>query len=228
MDEPIRGSDTSKRGIKMIRREIFLMLFLSSFLAAQELEEKTTPQHEFLIAGGTGWSSERSVFNVTAGDVPAEPGFVYYAGYFLNFTDQIAVGSQFYGSFQSIPNVGVTDASSNFRIVTFDLSILHIGLKGRYLFFPPPVQPYLLVAINLVSGSLENKDFGNVSLLGFSVAAAAGFRFKVLESVSFSIQGLTSFGSASFKSNPFTNSTGKDFNPSMTAVTIGVAYHWDS
>ena len=40
------------------------------------------------------------------------------------------------------------------------------------------------------------------------------------------LEGMGSMGTAQWKSQPFTNSTGSDFNPSMVAGTLGFRYAW--
>ena len=202
------------------------VLFLISRLEGQEVNQELMQPHEFTLAFGTASSSEKSAFNLPANDIRVSPSFSFYLGYYYSFTEQIAVGSHIIGYSQTIKGVGVTDASNNFKIVSFDFLPYNIGLQGRYLLLTGTAQPFLSAMINFVGGSLQNNEYGTLTIFGFTAGGTAGVRIFLFESVTISVQGFASFGSASFKDKPFLNSVGKDFDPSMTGVILGAAYHW--
>lgn len=202
------------------------VLFLISRLEGQEINQELMQPHEFTLAFGTASSSEKSAFNLPANDIRVSPSFSFYLGYYYSFTEQIAVGSHIIGYSQTIKDVGVTDASNNFKIVSFDFLPYNIGLQGRYLFLTGPVQPFISAMVNFVSGSLSNNEFGTLTILGFTAGGSAGIRVFLFDSLTLSANGFALFGSASFKDKPFLNSTGKDFDPSMTGLVFGIAYHW--
>lgn len=195
-------------------------------LFAQPPPEPPYLQHEIGLGFGFGSSFESTIFNLPSNDAQGSPSLVFSLIYCYNLDERLALGFQLFGFVQTIKNVGVTDASNNFKIVDFDLEPYNLGVQGRYLLATGNLQPYIFGMLNLVGGSLENKEFGTLSLLGFSAGAGAGLRMFVHETVTIFLQGTGSFGSASFKEKPFLNSTGKEFNPSMLGLTLNAAYHW--
>lgn len=205
---------------------ILYLAMLTSTLSAQEFTQESYQPHEFILAFGMVSSPEKSVFNVPANDVAASPDFSYYAGYYYSLSENLAVGGHIAGYSQTINNVAIIDASSSFKIVSFDLFPYNLGVQVRYLLMAGVVQPFVSGSASLAAGTLQNKEYGTLTMLGFSVGATAGARVFIFDAVSLCLQGFASFGSASFKQKPFLNSVGKEFNPSMMGVNFGAAYHW--
>jgi len=203
----------------------YCLLFVAH-LSAQDIEQETLRPHEFILAFGTASSAEGSVFNLPADDVHASPDFSFYLGYYYSLSERLAVGGHFFGYSQTINDVGIIDASSTFKIVSFNLAPMHLGLQVRYMLMTGSVEPFVSAMANIVVGSLENKEYGTLTMFGYGAGGTAGVRVYIFDSVTFSIHGYGAFGSASFKKNPFLNSVGKDFNPSMAGVIFGLAYHW--
>ncbi len=209
-------------------RTILLCCFLiaTAQLSAQEIEQEIVRPHAFILAFGTASTTEGSVFNVPAADVPASPDLSIYLGYFYSLSEHLALGTHLLGYSQTINNVLIIDASSTSKVVSFDLFPYNVGIQARYLFLTGSVQPFVSAMGNIVLGTLANDQYGTLTLFGFSAGGIAGARVFLFDSVSLSIQGYATFGTSSFKQKPFQNSVDDDFDPSMAGVIFGVAYHW--
>ncbi|MDP3682424.1 MAG: hypothetical protein Q8S01_00685, partial [Ignavibacteria bacterium] len=82
--------------------------------------------------------------------------------------------------------------------------------------------------VNLVSGSLQNSDLGNLNLSGISFGGGLGTKLNFSRNWAVSVEAFGYFGSAKWKQKVFTNSTGTSFNPGQAGATIGVVYRWGS
>jgi hypothetical protein len=58
------------------------------------------------------------------------------------------------------------------------------------------------------------------------LCGGASASLKLGESFALSLEALASLGSANWKQKPFLNSSGREFNPSLIALTLNLSYLW--
>ncbi len=207
-------------------KRTFVLLSCILFWSLGLAQESTYLRNEITLGFGIGSSPEKNIFNLPSGDVQGSPEIAIYFAYNYSLDERFAIGFQGYGYVQTISNVAIIDGSGSMRSVSFDLSPISVGIQGRYLLSSGTIQPYMFGMVNLAAGSLENNEFGTLSMLGFTAGGGAGLRIFAGESVTIALQGIASLGTANFKEKPFLNSTGKEFNPGFFGLTLNVAYLW--
>ncbi|MBL7995045.1 outer membrane beta-barrel protein [bacterium] len=178
--------------------------------------------HRNEVFFGLGWakSYEKSIFNLSP-DAKSSPELAINIAYLYHVKEHLAVGLHIYGFSETTPKYNVDGDN-----VTFDLSAFNLGVQARYIFMRGSIEPYGYLALNLASGSAENKKSGTLNYNGFSYGGGVGLNKKITDKVYASLEALTSLGSANWKQRPFINSTGKKFNPAMTAVVANISYRW--
>ncbi|KAB2878805.1 porin family protein [bacterium] len=179
-------------------------------------------RHELFFGLGWAKSYEKSIFNLSP-DAKSSPELAINISYLYHLKEHMALGFQIYGFSETTPKYNVDGDN-----VTFDLSAFNLGVQARYIFMRGSFEPYGYLALNLASGSAENKKTGTLNYNGFSYGGGVGLNKRITEKIYASLEALTSFGSANWKERPFINSSGKKFNPAMTAVVVNISYRWGS
>ena len=88
----------------------------------------------------------------------------------------------------------------------------------------PNLYPDYYFSMTNMFGSLKNSDLGELELSGLS--AGGGSNLILGDNWSMALEAIASFGSTNWKQPPFTNSSGKEFDPSMMALLAKVSYIW--
>ena len=204
----------------------FLLLHGKNFAQSFEDEENLT-RYEFSFGLGTGVAFESDIFKTDVEKVKAEPSPLINLAIQYTIDENLSFGFLLEGYAQSIHNIPVIIKGET-KLEKFSLAVDNIGLDVRWTFSRGKFEPYGFVAANLVTGSLQNDDLGNLKMSGMSFGGGVGTKLNFSEHWGASIEAVGFFGTAKWEQKVFTNSTGTNFNPGHTGFTIGVVYRWGS
>lgn len=212
--------------------KVFFTLLVVSFLLFQVLnfaqsseEDDLLETYEFSIGLGTGVAFETDVFKTDADKIKAEPSPLINIAMHYTVDKNLSFGFLIEGYAQTINNIPVIINGAS-KTEKFDLAVDNIGLDVRWTFSRSKFEPYGFVAVNLVTGSLQNDDLGNLKMSGMSFGGGIGTKLNFGQHWAAVIEAVGFFGTAKWKQKVFTNSTGTNFNPGHAGFTIGVAYRW--
>ncbi len=212
--------------------KVFFTLLAVSFLLFQVLnfaqsseEEDFGETYEFSFGLGTGVAFETDVFKTDADKVKAEPSPLLNIAMHYTVDKNLSFGFRIEGYAQTINNIPVIINGTS-KTEKFDLAVDNIGLDVRWTFSRSKLQPYGFVALNLVTGSLQNDDLGTLKMTGISFGGGVGTKLNFNQNWAATIEAMGFFGTAKWKQKVFTNSTGTNFNPGHAGFTIGVSYRW--
>ena len=184
------------------------------------------PRHELWLGFGGGTSPEKGIFN-SAEDLPSEPEMLIGFGYLLNIDARNAVGFHVYGGTETLPAVYLLPPGAlTPQPFTFDLDTYNIGLRLRHTFTRKRLAPYAWVGLNVANGTLSNSAVGDLDYSGYSIGVGPGVLIPLGRHLSLSVEGVASFGSAKWKTEPFANSDGRDFNPGLLGVIANMGFGW--
>jgi len=212
--------------------KVFFALLMVSFLLptgkvfSQAFDdEDNLARYEFSFGLGTGIAFETDVFKTDAEKVKAEPSPLINMALHYTIDENLSFGFLLEGYAQTISNIPVIIKGVS-KLAKFDLSVNNIGLDVRWTFSRGKFEPYGFVAVNLVTGSLQNDDLGNLKMNGMSFGGGLGTKLNLSEHWAASIEAVGFIGTAKWKEKVFTNSTGTNFNPGHAGFTIGVVCRW--
>lgn len=202
------------------------LLFLLPVLTwGQGAVPKPWKKHEIFLGYGGAKSNEQHVFNVQS-DWAGSPEGLVNLGYLYHFSPKGAVGIQGSGWMQTIKDVWVQDQNGNVRAYSFDLAVDNFGLQGRLIPVQGKVEPYVYLCANLTRGTLSNPDAGTLNISGTTFGGGGGANVFLGSHVTLGVEALALFGSANYEKQPFGNSTGKDFNPSIFGIMGQIAFRF--
>lgn len=194
--------------------------------SARASEVPEPPRHEVWLGLGGGTSLESDIFNV-ADDVSSEPEMLISFGYLFNFDARDAIGFNVYGGTETLPDFFLLPPGAITPVpVSFDLDTFNIGLRLRHAFTRGRFAPYGWLGLNLASGTVSSAETGDLDYSGYSVGVGPGVLIALSSHLSVSVEGVASFGSAKWKSEPFSNSTSRDFNPGLLGVIVNLGFGW--
>lgn len=212
--------------------KVFCTLFIVSFLLFQAFnfaqsseEEDFLETYEFSFGLGTGVAFETDVFKTDADKVKAEPSPLLNIAMHYTVDKNLSFGFLIEGYAQTINNIPVIISGTS-KTEKFDLAVDNIGLDVRWTFSRNKFEPYGFVALNLVTGSLQNDDLGTLKMSGMSFGGGAGTKLNFSQHWAAVLEAVGFFGTAKWKQKVFTNSTGTNFNPGHAGFTIGISYRW--
>ena len=182
------------------------------------------PKHEIAFGAGLGRSFEDGVLNIPD-DFSSSPGAAVSLGYYRNLDDRNALGVHLYGWAEESPILLVTDQAGT-HFTTFGLVTYNLGLRYRRTLARGRTTPYVYGGLGWAFGWSESDPTGKFSYDGFSGCAGAGVAHALGRHFDVVLEGMGSIGTAQWKTQPFVNSTGTDFDPSMVAGTLGFRYVW--
>lgn len=183
--------------------------------------------NEVSIGLGAAFPAEKDPFNIPGEPrIPTSPGI--NLGYRRYIQERVALGVRLYGYYNKLSNYFVTFPNSSTPVqADFTINTITIAFEGTMLFGRRPLQPYAFLMLGYVTGTLENDQAGSLGLNGVAGGGGVGIRAAVSHKVAIALEGMASFGTASWKQKPFTNSSGDKFNPSMFVALATVLIGWD-
>ena len=180
------------------------------------------PRHELWFGLGGGASSEKNVFNVPD-DFESHPEMLLSLGYIRNLDARHAVGLHLFGGTETLPPLSLQGPGGT-QPVTFELNTYNFGVRYRYTFSRGPFTPYAFVGISGAFGSIESP--GTLNYKGWSACAGPGVSVGLGRHLKLSAEGVGSFGTANWESNPLPNSTSRSFDPSLLGGTANLSLAW--
>jgi hypothetical protein len=204
---------------------LFMTILITQINIAQEDSSHQTTPNEVSFGIGAVHSMEKSMFNLQY-DVAGETNLGVHLGYLRHFTERWAIGINMYGYFKTVEDIWIS-TMGNFAKSSLDFTFLNLAIEGKYFLFRQPVEPYFLFQISYSSGMLEHKDLGKLNLNGISAGIGGGVGYPIIESVIVSAEAIISAGTAKWKEQPFLNSDGKAFDPSLIAGFVKIAYRFE-
>ncbi len=182
--------------------------------------------YEISFGLGGGSSSEKDIFNVPSDQKSTPDLLISFAGR-MNFDEHRAIGVHFYGGTEKTgeytvvnPATGVTGKT------TFNLDTFNFGVDGRYTFSRGQFQPFAFIGASAAGGTVESAITGSLDCSGFSIGGGPGINWSVTPAFAVGLEGLFSFGSATWEKKPFTNSTSDEFDPSLLGAHINLTVGW--
>ncbi|MDP3149513.1 MAG: outer membrane beta-barrel protein [Ignavibacteria bacterium] len=212
-------------------RLFVLLVMISFFLLPGKVfsqsfdEEENLERYEFSFGLGTGTAFETDIFKTDAAKVKASPEPLINLSMHYTMDENLSFGFLLEGYAQTINNIPVIIKGET-KLEKFDLACDNIGLDVRWTFSRSKFEPYGFIAINLVTGSLQNDDLGNLTMTGMSFGGGLGAKLNFSKHWAASVEAVGFFGTAKWKQKIFTNSSGTSFNPGHAGATIGVVYRW--
>ena len=204
---------------------LFMTILITQINIAQEDSSHQTTPNEVSFGIGAVHSMEKSMFNLQY-DVAGETNLGVHLGYLRHFTELWAIGINMYGYFKTVDDIWISNGG-NFSKSSMDFTFLNLAVEGKYFLLRHPVEPYFLLQISYSSGMLEHKDLGKLNLNGISAGIGGGVGYPIIESVIVSAEAILSTGTAKWKEQPFLNSDGKVFDPSLIAGFVKIAYRFE-
>ena len=182
------------------------------------------PAHEVWIGFGGAASGEKNIFN-TPTDLESSPDVVTTLMYTKNFDANKALALHLYGGTETTAKVTLTSSSGTID-TDFDLSTFNIGARYRHTFSRGTISPYLFGGASYVFGSISSSPTGELNFSGVSGIVGPGASLRLGKSFMLSAELFASFGTANWEQEPFTNSTGKEFDPSLYGGTVNIGFAW--
>ena len=207
-----------------IRRLVALAVALAVSAAPLPCAAANLPGHEIWLGAGGAASFEKDIFNVS-GDLSSTPDAAISMGYYMNLDARRAIGFHIYGGAETTPAV-VLQGPSGTMLTAFDLYTYNLGPRYRYTFARGGIAPYLFAGMSWAFGDVESSTTGALNYKGFSVCAGSGAGVALGRHFMLSLEGIGSFGMANWETQPFLNSSGKKFNPSIAAATLNLSFVW--
>jgi hypothetical protein len=197
-------------------------------LATGARADSDIPKYESSLGIGGAKSFEDHVFRLP-GDSPSTPTVFLDLGLRENFQETLAFGVHVYG---------VTEKTEEFNVVVvgqslpqaarFTLNVAHVGLDVRYQVEMGAVRPYLVLAINYVTGTAKDPSTESLTLSGVSFGGGPGVQYDFNRHIAVAVEGLYLTGTASWNQVPFANSSSDSFDPSLAAGAAMFVYRWGS
>jgi hypothetical protein len=106
--------------------------------------------------------------------------------------------------------------------VKFGLETYNQALRVQHFFARGRLQPYAYAQAGLANGQ-STLEGDAVKYAGASFGGGAGALLALTRYFGISVDGILSQGTAKWKDEPFPSSSGRGFDPSYWAVTVGVA-----
>lgn len=197
------------------------IMFLPLLLSAQDEQPELFLQNEVSIGIGAGFPLEKDALNVV-GEPKVPPSFALNIGYRRYLERNVAIGVRLYGYINKLSGYTVTDQSNVTTNADFDIETLNIAFEGLMLFSDGKVRPYGFLMAGYATGTLSHDELGNLSLNGFAGGGGLGLQFEVSQTVVIAVEGVGSFGTAKWEKQPFSNSSGDTFNPSVIMALANV------
>lgn len=183
------------------------------------------PAHEVWMGFGGASSSEKTVFNVP-GDIESKPEVAISLGYILNLDATRGVGFHIFGTAETTPDLLLSGPSGS-TVVKLDLNTFNAGVRYRHTFARGGFTPYGFIGAGIASGSVQSAATGELTYTGFSAVVGPGAAVPLGRLFMLSAELFGSFGSASWKTAPFANSSGKEFDPSLLGGTLNLSFVWN-
>lgn len=193
-------------------------------LNAQEDSDVPTLLNEVSFGLGAAHSFEKNMFNVPS-DAEGGTNLSFIISYFRHLDNHWAIGINTYGFMKTVDDVLLNIGGIN-KMSELDVTVLNLSAVGKYIFSRGSVEPYCLALIAYTGGTLHEDELGTLGLNGISVGGGAGVSFLLNESITISLEGIASFGTAEWKERPFYNSSGIDFDPAMAVGFVQVSYRF--
>jgi hypothetical protein len=201
---------------------LFGIFFLVSFITIYAQDSRS---NEIVFGLGSAFPRESSPLNAPGeSELPNSLfGNVAYRKY---VADLVSVGIRVFGTMNTLSDYYVTSTSNPTpKQVEFNLTSIYIGLECILLLADEgSAKPYISAMVLYTSGNLTNKELGKDQYQGVAWGGGLGLRIKMTKSISLLLEGDVYFGSAKYKSRPFTNSFSDEYNPSTLLLMVGVCY----
>jgi hypothetical protein len=169
---------------------------------------------------------EQDIFNVP-GDLASEPEMLISFGYLFNIDERDAVGFSVYGGTETTPAVMLLLPGGTTAVpISFELDTYNTGVRLRHTFSRAKFAPYVWVGLNVATGVIDNPQTGQLEYSGVSAGVGPGVLVALGRHFSLALEGIASFGTANWKTQPFANSSGREFNPGLLGATANVAFSW--
>ncbi len=203
----------------------FLTACVLAFMHSSARATGECPTHEVWIGIGGAASFEKNIFNVPD-DIKSSPDDTGSLLYMFNLDSRRAIGIHIYGGDETTPEALLLTPSGGTLPVKFDLTTFNIGVRGRYTFSRGTFAPYAFVGASWANGTIESGPTGSLDFNGVSGCVGAGVNFALSRHFLLGAEGIGSFGTASWKQRPFSNSSGNHFNPSIAGGTVNLGFAW--
>ncbi len=82
------------------------------------------------------------------------------------------------------------------------------------------------MGLSFANGTIESGPSGSLQYNGFSACAGPGVALRLGHHWMGSLEGILSMGTAKWKSEPFSNSSGREFNPSFAGAVVNFSFVW--
>jgi hypothetical protein len=181
-------------------------------------------QFEVTVGAGGAVAAEKDIFNLPI-DHASTPDVVFLAAFRRQDSRGIATGVHFYGATEQTPPYAVSTPGGLSLTGTVRLSTFNLGCDVRYAFLSGPLMPYAYAGMSGIVGTANGGEIGSKALYGFSAVCGPGIRCQV-SSTAVGLEGLFSWGWATWSSEPFDNSRRAPFDPSLAALVAHVTFIW--
>ena len=176
------------------------------------------PVFEISLGAGNADAAENSLFNLPD-DAPSRPDVLLDLRVRQNVTRHFAYGFHAYGTTERTPSFFTQNTGGSVTAVQrYRLTVFQVGADVRWLFLPPPLQPYVEVGASYVSGSLEDDNREVLRSGGGSFGGGPGLQYVISRHWAAGAQGLFAVGSAKWRQRPFLNSSGRDYDPGIAGA----------
>jgi hypothetical protein len=183
-------------------------------------------RYEALVGFGGAHAYESDVFNLSPDNGSHPDGFLDFRLRQL-VTDTWALGFHVFGTSERTADYLLFPPAAPAGVTaSFDLTLAHVGLDARYRFLSGPVQPYVEIGASYVAGAADNKTYGHLNLVGFSIGPGAGVTFPVGPHFLLGTEVQYAYGRAKWNENPSLNSSGRDYDPSLLAFAGTLGWRW--
>jgi hypothetical protein len=210
----------------MNRFVCFMTLSVLPLLAvAQDKEPEPFLQDEISFGIGAGFPAEKNPLNLPGeAKIPTSVGV--NLGYRHYLERHVAIGARLYGYLNTLSGYTITDQTNGTTGTDFDIATLNITFEALLRFSTGGVRPYCMVMGGYSTGSLSNDILGQLPLRGVSGGGGLGVQIDVSQRIAVAVEGLASFGTASWEREPFSNSSGDKFNPSIFMALANVLFRF--
>jgi hypothetical protein len=210
---------------KTIKNISVILIILFLFPIHNIFSQKTNIsyyKHELTFGMGYANGFEKHVFNVPD-DISINSAIALNMNYCYFFNKQMGFGVRAFGYYKALPEVSLINSIGTIENISFEMNTYNFDIEYRYLFNRGDIEPYSFLLAGAVYGEVSGND-EKLAINGFNLGAGAGLKFSISERWRLSAELISSFGNAVWESEPFLNSTGDEYNPSMAGVFINISY----
>ncbi len=201
----------------------FILICTLSFYA-QDTTKDTNAKNQITFGIGLANGFESHVFNVQD-DEAVRTAMAVNLSYTHFINKNIGLGGRAYGYTKTITDLILTDEQGRTYRPKFTLVSVNLCAEGVYIFSQKKFQPYACLLLGYTIGEVTSDETGSLEHYGFAVGGGVGARYVFKSwAVSLEFSGLA--GNSNWSETPFLNSTGRDFNPSMVSVILGISSLW--